>query len=124
MKSACLGYLEESNWGSMSTSERDTRIEECFRYDDVLRRARTGVVALQGEHPVGCSMVLGDRTTFAYLKDIVVRPEWQGRGIGTRIVDGLRLRGEQPRPAQAIMLQLPQSGLFRELPSAHQGKGS
>jgi GNAT superfamily N-acetyltransferase len=34
-------------------------------------------------------MVLGDGSTSAYLEDIVVRPEWRGRGIGTRIVDAL-----------------------------------
>ena len=34
-------------------------------------------------------MVLGDGATFAYLKDIMVHPEWQGRGIGTRIVEAL-----------------------------------
>ena len=51
--------------------------------------ARFGVVAVDGETAVGTGIVLGDGTTFAYLKDIVVHPEWQGRGIGTRIVDGL-----------------------------------
>jgi GNAT superfamily N-acetyltransferase len=34
-------------------------------------------------------MVLGDGATFAYLKDIIVHPDWQGRGIGTRIVEAL-----------------------------------
>jgi GNAT superfamily N-acetyltransferase len=50
-----------------------------------------GVVAVEGESGcvVGSGMVLGDGATFAYLKDIIVRPEWQGRGIGTRIVDTL-----------------------------------
>jgi GNAT superfamily N-acetyltransferase len=34
-------------------------------------------------------MVLGDGATFAYLKDIMVRPGRQARGLGTRIVDAL-----------------------------------
>jgi GNAT superfamily N-acetyltransferase len=50
--------------------------------------ARFGVVAVAGEHAVGSGMVLGDGATFAYLKDIMVRPGWQARGLGTRIVDG------------------------------------
>ena len=54
-----------------------------------LAGARFGVVALAGGRVVGSGMVLGDGATFAYLKDIIVRPEWQGRGIGTRIVGAL-----------------------------------
>jgi GNAT superfamily N-acetyltransferase len=64
-----------------------------------LAGARFGVVAVAGGHPVGSGMVLGDGATFAYLKDIAVRPEWQGRGIGTRIVEALLaiLRRSEPR---------------------------
>ena len=51
-----------------------------------------------GEHAVGTGMVLGDGVTFAYLKDIVVLPEWQGRGIGTRIVEALLAVLRRPEP--------------------------
>jgi GNAT superfamily N-acetyltransferase len=54
-----------------------------------LAGARSGVVAVAGGRGVGSWMVLGDGATFAYLKDIVVLPERQGRGIGTRIVEAL-----------------------------------
>jgi len=54
-----------------------------------LSGALFGVVAVEGNRAVGTGMVLGDGITFAYLKDIVVVPEWQGRGIGTRIVEAL-----------------------------------
>jgi GNAT superfamily N-acetyltransferase len=54
-----------------------------------LAGARFGVVAVHGGNAVGTGMVLGDGTTFAYLKDIMVRPDWQSRGLGTRIVDAL-----------------------------------
>ena len=54
-----------------------------------LAGARFGVVALDGGRAVGSGMVLGDRVTFAYLKDIMVHPEWQARGLGTRIVEAL-----------------------------------
>lgn len=63
-----------------------------------LAGARFGVLAVAGEEVVGTGMVLGDGVTFAYLKDIIVLPGWQGRGIGQRIVASLLaiLRRDEP----------------------------
>ena len=38
MKYICLGYMEEKRWEKMSENERNAMIEECFAYDDVLRK--------------------------------------------------------------------------------------
>jgi len=38
MKYVCLGYVEEKKWETMSESERNALIDECFAYDDVLRK--------------------------------------------------------------------------------------
>jgi hypothetical protein len=38
MKYICLGYIDEDKWGSISESERNKMIDECFTYDDVLRK--------------------------------------------------------------------------------------
>src|SRR5881394_67362 len=38
MKYICLGYIEENKWETMSESERNAMIDECFAYDDVLRK--------------------------------------------------------------------------------------
>jgi len=38
MKFSCLGYADEKLWDAMSESEREAIIEECFAYDDTLRR--------------------------------------------------------------------------------------
>ena len=38
MKYICLGYLEEKKWEKMSENERTAMIEECFAYDDELRK--------------------------------------------------------------------------------------
>jgi hypothetical protein len=38
MKYLGLGYLEEKKWEAMSKNEQDAFIEECFAYDDVLRK--------------------------------------------------------------------------------------
>ena len=37
MKYICLGYIEEKKWETMSASERNAMMDECFAYDDVLR---------------------------------------------------------------------------------------
>jgi hypothetical protein len=38
MKFVCLGYLDESKWDKLSKNEQDAMMQECFAYDDVLRR--------------------------------------------------------------------------------------
>jgi hypothetical protein len=38
MKYICLGYLDQKNWETMSESEQHALVDECFAYDDVLRK--------------------------------------------------------------------------------------
>jgi hypothetical protein len=38
MKYICLGYMDEKKWEAMSESERNGFMDECFAYDDVLRK--------------------------------------------------------------------------------------
>src|SRR5260221_2650104 len=38
MKYICLGYIEEKKWETMSEEERNAFLDECFAYDDVLRK--------------------------------------------------------------------------------------
>ena len=38
MKFICLGYLDETKWESLSESEQKALMDECFAYDDVLRK--------------------------------------------------------------------------------------
>lgn len=37
MKYICLGYIEEGKWETLSESEQQALMDECFAYDDVLR---------------------------------------------------------------------------------------
>jgi hypothetical protein len=38
MKFICLGFHTEANWAEQSESERKSFMEQCFAYDDELRR--------------------------------------------------------------------------------------
>jgi hypothetical protein len=38
MKFICLGFLDETNWNEMCERERNSFMEQCFGYDDELRR--------------------------------------------------------------------------------------
>ena len=50
MKYICLGYIEPDKFESLSESERNAMVDECFNYDDVLRENGhfAGGEALQG----------------------------------------------------------------------------
>jgi hypothetical protein len=50
MKYICLGYYDEKHWETLSESERNAYMDECFAYDDVLRQNGhfAGGEALQG----------------------------------------------------------------------------
>lgn len=49
MKYICLGYMDEEVWETMSESERNTFMDECFAYDEELKENGhfTGGEALQ-----------------------------------------------------------------------------
>jgi hypothetical protein len=38
MKFICLGYYDEKQWEKLSEGERNTLMDECFAYDEVLRK--------------------------------------------------------------------------------------
>jgi len=38
MKYYCLGYIDEKKWDALSESEQTAVLDECFAYDDVLRK--------------------------------------------------------------------------------------
>jgi len=38
MKFVCLGYIEPGKFENLSENERNTMVDECFTYDDVLRK--------------------------------------------------------------------------------------
>ena len=50
MKYVCLGYIEPNKFETMSENERNAMLDECFSYDDILRKNGhfAGGEALQG----------------------------------------------------------------------------
>lgn len=38
MKFICLGYIDENKWAAISETERNALMDECFSYDDMLRK--------------------------------------------------------------------------------------
>lgn len=38
MRFVCLGYIEDGKWEGMSQAQQSAMMEECFAYDDELRR--------------------------------------------------------------------------------------
>ena len=38
MKFICLGYMDEKQWDTVTKSEQDAMMQECFAYDDILRK--------------------------------------------------------------------------------------
>lgn len=50
MKYICLGYIEPNKFENLSDSERNAMVDECFTYDDELRKGGhfAGGDALQG----------------------------------------------------------------------------
>lgn len=38
MKFICLGYMDDRDWESIPESEQNALMDECFAYDDVLRK--------------------------------------------------------------------------------------
>jgi GNAT superfamily N-acetyltransferase/uncharacterized glyoxalase superfamily protein PhnB len=67
----------------------------------VLNAALYGAVAVAGAQTVGCAFVTSDNAGFYYLRDVMVHPDWQGRRIGTALMQALmeHLRARAPEDA-------------------------
>jgi GNAT superfamily N-acetyltransferase len=61
------------------------------------------VVAEVGGRAIGAGLVVGDGATIYYLKDVMVRPEYQGRGVGTAIVADLLEAIRRHGPSRALV---------------------
>ena len=62
-----------------------------------------GTVALADGQVVAMGRVVGDGGKFFYIQDLIVRPEYQGRGIGRHIVSRLLAAIQEMAPGAAFI---------------------
>jgi catechol 2,3-dioxygenase-like lactoylglutathione lyase family enzyme/GNAT superfamily N-acetyltransferase len=81
--------------------------------DDALAAAVYAVVAqeiLSGDI-VGCALVLGDQATYYYIKDVMVRPQWQSKKVGTAMMEVLNSWLDSNAPENAMVSLITGMGL-------------
>lgn len=69
-----------------STLAERRPVEDAPRMDQMLRQAQVIVTARAAGMLVGISRALSDFCYATYLADLAVDREWQGRGIGRRLI--------------------------------------
>jgi ribosomal protein S18 acetylase RimI-like enzyme len=52
-----------------------------------LQNSLFSVCVYDGENIIGCGRVIGDGAIYVYIQDVIVHPEYQGKGIGRRIME-------------------------------------
>jgi GNAT superfamily N-acetyltransferase len=91
---------------SVGFRRRDSRAVEI-----ALGNSLYAVCAMVDSFIVGCGRVIGDGGLHFYLTDVLVRPAYQRRGIGTRIVVSLTQYIESVPYTNTLIAVLPLSGL-------------
>ena len=81
------GYLADSYWSpGISREKVATAIEHSLCWG-----------LFEDDRQIGFARVVTDQSSFAYLADVFILPECQGRGLGKRLVEAVvaddRLRG-------------------------------
>jgi GNAT superfamily N-acetyltransferase/uncharacterized glyoxalase superfamily protein PhnB len=69
----------------------------------VLEAALFGAVAVVEGQVVGCVFLTGDGAGFYYVRDLMVHPAWQGRHIGTALMEALMDYLRTHAPAGALV---------------------
>lgn len=75
--------------------------------DKAINNSLLTVVAYEDERPIGMGRIVGDGAVICYIQDLIVVPEYQGKGIGQAIIDNLiEYVREIQLPGTQIMLDL------------------
>ena len=67
------------DWG-----KRDNKIVE-----EALKNTLYSICVYDGDKLIGYGRIIGDKTIFLYIHDVMVIPEYQGKKIGTKIMENL-----------------------------------
>ena len=79
------------------TVEEYQRLREAVGWESVdveateigLRNALFSVCAIYKDKVIGCGRVVSDGGIYFYIQDIIVLPEFQGKGLGRRMMDAV-----------------------------------
>jgi GNAT superfamily N-acetyltransferase len=52
---------------------------------------------------VGCALLMGDKVSFYYVKDVIVHPAWQRKGVGTAMMKEISQWAEKKAPDNATI---------------------
>ncbi len=120
---AFLALRESAGWGGAS----EEQIEKG------LKNSILTVAAKDGENVVGMGRLIGDRYSIWYVQDVIVLPEYQGKGIGKAIMKRLLSYVDENRlPGTVVTIGLMAArgkeafyeGLgFRVRPNENEGAG-
>ena len=72
-------FRSQAGWG-ITTAQQAQR---------ALSNTYFSVVAFDGDTPVGIGRLIGDGAIIWYVQDMIVLPEYQGKGIGSTILNKL-----------------------------------
>ncbi len=79
------GPISAKQIGDLREAVGWNRMESCFESE--LRSSYFHIGAFDGEKLVGYLEVVSDGVTDAYIQNLIVHPEYQGKGIGTELMN-------------------------------------
>jgi RimJ/RimL family protein N-acetyltransferase len=74
-----LAFRQSAGWGSIPEHQIETGLKKSFYT----------MTVVCDEKVIGIGRIVGDGVTICYIQDIIVLPEYQGKGIGTAIMENL-----------------------------------
>jgi len=103
-------YTDMMGFGGLHVSMRNAE------RDAVILRNSTYVVARENGRVVGCGRFFTDGAYAAVIYDVMVRPSYRGRGIGSQIVGRLVEEAEELHPIKVFLLAEPgKEGFYQSL---------
>lgn len=73
--------LWQSVWGEPPTEEQ---------VDLALKNTTFTVSIYENDQPIAMARTIGDKGLCYYIKDVIVRPEYQGKGLGKQLINEIK----------------------------------